>query len=137
MSDFDVEINDAELQRIISDLQGGHLDDWLAGLAEQAVGDMKLSMGDSPNGNQYWRGNKIHYASIASFPPNVDTGALRASLHTEKRGDNDYIIADGVEYGIHLELGTENMEARPFMRPIILQLAIDILRNTVDGDVIP
>lgn len=48
-----------------------------------------------------------------------DTGALRSSLHTEKKGKNLYWVADGVEYGIYQELGTYKMAAHPFMVPAV------------------
>lgn len=56
------------------------------------------------------------YAS--SMAP-VDTGALRNSLHTERKEDLVYWVADGVEYGIYQELGTYKMRAHPFMVPAV------------------
>ena len=49
----------------------------------------------------------------------VMTGALRNSLHTEKKGHLHYRIADGVEYGIYQELGTHRMAAQPFLIPAV------------------
>jgi HK97 gp10 family phage protein len=49
----------------------------------------------------------------------IDTGALLNSIHTEKRGEETYWVADGVEYGIYHELGTHKIGARPFMLPAV------------------
>src|SRR5574343_1106457 len=49
----------------------------------------------------------------------VDTGALRASIQAQKRGNLLYWVADGVEYGIYQELGTYRMRAQPFMVPAV------------------
>jgi len=55
--------------------------------------------------------------SPAGGPPGVDTGALRASIHTEQVAPLVVHVADGVDYGVHLEYGTSRMGARPFMLP--------------------
>ena len=48
----------------------------------------------------------------------VDTGRLRASIHTEPmRPANKIITGDGVEYGVFVEYGTMKMKAQPFLRP--------------------
>lgn len=49
----------------------------------------------------------------------VDTGALKNSLHTEKHGEFTYWVADGMEYGVFVELGTSRMSAQPFMAPAV------------------
>jgi len=49
----------------------------------------------------------------------VDTGALKGSIHTEKKKPGLYWVADGVEYGIYQELGTHKMRAQPFMVPAV------------------
>lgn len=52
------------------------------------------------------------------FAP-VDTGRLRASIHLFPlaKGETTYTVSDGVEYGIHQEYGTFNMQGTPFIRP--------------------
>jgi HK97 gp10 family phage protein len=70
--------------------------------------DVKQSFGTSP--------------SAAGSPPGVDTGALRASIRTEKLGDYSYQIVTGVEYAIYLEMGSSKMSARPFMGPMAMRL---------------
>lgn len=56
--------------------------------------------------------------STPGDPPGVDTGALRASMRVVKVQRLRFEIRDGVLYGIHLELGTEKMAARPFITPV-------------------
>lgn len=50
-------------------------------------------------------------------PPGVDTGALKGSIHAKPDRPLTWIVADAVEYGVHLEFGTTRMAARPFMVP--------------------
>ena len=47
------------------------------------------------------------------------TGALKNSIHTERKKAGLYWVVDGVEYGIYQELGTSRMQARPFMVPAV------------------
>lgn len=47
----------------------------------------------------------------------VDTGALRASIHTSRIKSDLFWVSDGVEYGIYQELGTYKMGAQPFLAP--------------------
>jgi HK97 gp10 family phage protein len=49
----------------------------------------------------------------------VDTGALKNSIHTEKKKQGLYWVADAVVYGIYQELGTHKMSAHPFMVPAV------------------
>jgi len=48
----------------------------------------------------------------------VDTGRLRASIHTEPlRPAKKISVKDGVDYGVYQEYGTYKMKPQPFMRP--------------------
>lgn len=49
----------------------------------------------------------------------VDTGRLKNSIRLEPMhsGESEYVLADGVTYGIHQEYGTVKMRAQPFFRP--------------------
>lgn len=81
------------------------------------------------------RGNKRHRPSAAGFPPNVDTGSLRASItgivekkklkiigfvgsHLGKLAAKADVGTD-LEYGVYLELGTRKMQPRPYLRPAL------------------
>lgn len=90
------------------------LDSWLRGVAQQMTNEIVLSFGTGPGGVTY----DNHVASSPGFPPNIDTGALRASMHWNKEGSLEYQISDGVEYGIYMEEGTEYIAARPFVQPV-------------------
>lgn len=90
----------------------------LRGAANEMVSDMKMSMGTSPAGATYKHGNVSHVASAPGYPPNPDTGALRASINFYPESNTRVVIADGVEYGLYLEIGTERIEPRPFVVPV-------------------
>lgn len=94
------------------------VDEWLRGIAQQMVGDIKLSFGTSPDGRAYKRGKVVHIASQPNYPPNVDTGTLRASIDSKRIDSYNQQIYSQVDYAIHLELGTEKMLARPFVEPV-------------------
>lgn len=57
-------------------------------------------------------------------PPGVDTGTLKNSIIAEP-GDNadEWVVHDGVEYGVYLEYGTSKMAARPFFLPAVEKVA--------------
>lgn len=48
----------------------------------------------------------------------VDTGAMKASIHVEKKGTGRR-IGTSINYGIYVELGTRRMRAQPFIRPSV------------------
>lgn len=102
---------------------------WGDGFAQQIVTDIQLSMGTSPRGRAYMRGKSVHFASLPGYPPNVDTGALRASMRWARVAAGQWRIYDGVDYGYKLEMGI-NVQARPFVRPAMdrarLRLPLDI-----------
>lgn len=87
-------------------------------IATEMLNDIVLSFNTSPDGETYRRGGIEHVASQEGYPPNVDTGTLRASMRWARTGAFRWEISDGVEYGIFLELGTENMAPRPFVSPV-------------------
>ena len=60
-----------------------------------------------------------HQASAPGDPPATDTGRLRASIKSDL---TDLVrlaaeVGTNVEYGRHLEYGTVNMAARPWLKP--------------------
>jgi hypothetical protein len=102
---------------------------WLDMKAEGLVTDIKLSFNTSPPGRTYTRGGVSHTASQEGYPPNVDIGTLRLSIRWERDGLFRRKIMDGVNYGIHLEDGTERIAPRPFMQP-----AFKRLEQTIEAD---
>lgn len=117
MAKHGVRVDKKKLERIIQQ-SPTWFDTALRELAIEGVNLIVLSFGSSPPGMTYGG----HVASQSGYPPNVDTGALRASIHMERKGNMEYWIMDGVVYGYHLESGTSKMAARPFMRPAFEQL---------------
>lgn len=85
----------------------GQIEAFGRSVATEMTSDIVLSFGTSP--------------SAPGDPPGVDTGALRSSIHWDPEGKTRWIIADGVIYGLHLELGTSKMAARPFVGPVFME----------------
>jgi len=70
-------------------------------------------------------GGKPHVPSAAGDPPRVDTGVLRSSItHELKIIDREPIarIGTNVTYGRDLELGTSQVEPRPWLRPALARV---------------
>jgi hypothetical protein len=111
-------VDTRRLQQLIGSLPGA-VDDALNAAAHEALAQIQLSFNTSPAGETYTHGSIEHVASAPGYPPNVDTGTLRASMRAEKAGPLEYQVMDGVEYGVYLELGTERVAARPFVTPVI------------------
>jgi len=79
----------------------------------QAVRDMhSISQGEI-----YRRGSVNHTASKPGDAPNVDTGTLVNSLFVAKVDQLTYKVGTNIDYGTHLEFGTRNMAARPWLKP--------------------
>lgn len=114
-----IDVDLSGLERVLRD-EPKKVDQWLAGVAETMVGDIKLSFGTGPAGKSYKRGKggKYHVASSPGFPPNVDVGTLRASIRQEPAGRLTRRIVAGAENAELLENGTAHMAARPFMSPV-------------------
>ncbi len=110
-------VDSAKLRAIIAD-NPALVDDVLRSAATEMLSDIVLSFNTSPPGREYERGSVVHVASMPGYPPNVDTGALRASMNVQKEKPGEYWIQDGVEYGLELEDGTERKGARPFIAPV-------------------
>ena len=64
-------------------------------------------------------GGDPHQPSEPGEPPHRDASALAASIHVEKPKPMVRDIMDGVDYGIHQELGTSDMAARPWLTPAV------------------
>ena len=94
-----IELDTRKLDELVNEMPGG-ADAFLRWVAQQITDEIKLSFGSSP--------------SPRGGPPGVDTGALRASMHWYERGDLEYVVSDGVEYGQYQEL----IYDRPFMTPV-------------------
>jgi len=117
MDGIDIRMDTELLDRLIRETPE-KADAWLRGVGNQMLNQIELSFGDSPPGREYQRKSVTHLASQPGYPPNVDTGALKASMRLVKMADLHFQITDGVEHGIHQEMGTETIAARPFVAPV-------------------
>jgi HK97 gp10 family phage protein len=106
-ANFSVKIDDAKLQSLIRTSPSK---------ASNLVNAMAL------DGDAYVVRSFTVSPSAPGEPPGVDTGALKNSIHVEKTGEFSRAIVTGTEYAAHLEFGTENMAARPFMGPMAAYL---------------
>ena len=66
------------------------------------------------------QGTMVVLATAKELAP-VDTSLLRTSIHRIKMSDNEYVIEDGVDYGVYQEYGTSKMQAQPFFRPAVMR----------------
>lgn len=62
----------------------------------------------------------------------VDTGALRASIHTIKINKFTYWVADGVNYGVFQEVGTKYIEGVHFMQKAAKKNKAQIVKDIED-----
>lgn len=63
-------------------------------------------------------GGKRHQRSAPGEPPKTDTGRLAGSIFAEfSNGGLRAVVGTDVVYGEHLELGTKNLAARPWLFP--------------------
>lgn len=75
----------------------------------------------SPSGVTYEKYNprRSHVASAPGQPPNTDTGRLAGSIRAVMSGTPTAYVDALADYAVHLEFGTRNMAARPFMTPAV------------------
>lgn len=74
------------------------------------------------SGAEYRRRTITHTASTPGNPPNSDTGNLVNNITVRKiSGGYDVGSRSGAPYGVHLEYGTRNMQARPWLLPAFLK----------------
>jgi HK97 gp10 family phage protein len=77
-----------------------------------------LILSTAKTGRVYTRRGVDHHASAPGEPPASDTGRLIGSLVTEYDEANlTGRVRAAAEHAMPLELGTEKMEPRPFLRP--------------------
>lgn len=118
--------DNARLRKLINGLPG-RADELVRGAAQEINNEIVLSFGTSPENRttgerdtrgRFTKGQLINTRSKPGYPPNVDTGALRASMRWQLVGQRRAIVYTGVLYAHHLEMGTERMAARPFIYPV-------------------
>ena len=97
----------------------------------EAKGIMKLGGRSSTGTNIDEAGNTISESNMAKVgtyrskpgePPRVQTGTLRRSITHEMDPTLPIVrIGSGVKYGLYLEMGTDKMAPRPFLRPALVK----------------
>lgn len=95
-------------------------DEWMGDdVCAEIVEDIQSKFNSGPPGRAYRRGGSTYIASSPGYPPNDYTGELKESYHYSKSRQGEYIIADGVPYGVYVEYGTSKMAARPHVNVTI------------------
>lgn len=73
-------------------------------------------------GKIYSRKDIFHQASAPGESPASDTGTLvRSITHDVSEQEFEVALHASADYAGHLELGTRNMEERPFLRPALIK----------------
>lgn len=116
-----VEVLEEASRSVESDLVGrieaGTLNG-LRALALMAQTDAQRRVLKGPKtGRIYRRGAGFHQASAPGEAPANDTGFLAGSIKIEVTQKLQVDLHALAPYAIHLEYGTRNMAARPFLRP--------------------
>ena len=98
-------------------------------LGQDIVDAIKEFLSQPGTGKMYKSGKtRWHQASAPGFPPAVWTGELKGSIShvIGKEGGTVFLyIGTTKDYGVYLEFGTINMEARPWFRVILEKLKPD------------
>lgn len=81
----------------------------------------RLILQSEPSGILYqkYKPKKLHRASAPGEAPASDTGTLAGSIETEQVSESTYKVGTVHDYGLYLEYGTTQMEARPWMNPTL------------------
>jgi len=123
-----------QLTELVSRRVGGVL----RATGHQMVRDVQTSMTQTERKSEgVKRGPKIHYPSKPGQPPAPDTGALRSSVEMDD-GDLQsqgvvYVGFTGfAPYGAYLEIGTDEVPARPSLRPALDRVAAP-LKDALKG----
>lgn len=88
------------------------------------------------SGVLYQRRGVVHQASAAGESPASDTGRLAQSGRTEfNAAELSGTVVFSTLYAPHLELGTEKMEPRPYLRPA-LAINMASIQADVAGEVV-
>lgn len=79
-----------------------------------------LSGGGGGKTYEKYNPRRTHTASAEGQPPKSDTGFLASNIAVNLDKQNLAVdVESKADYSIHLEFGTQNMKARPFMFPAL------------------
>jgi len=73
--------------------------------------------------------SRSHRASAPGEAPATDTGRLASSVSVRASGTMTAYVFTPIEYGPHLEFGTQNMAARPWLFPAMESQRADWLKR--------
>lgn len=95
-----------------------------------------LILNGEKTGRVYRRGNVEHQASAPGEAPASDTGTLVGRIETSYDEANlSAQVAARTAYAEPLELGTQKMEPRPFLRPALankLDEGVEMVQEEID-----
>lgn len=92
--------------------------------AQQARGEiMRRIMRGPKTGKVYKRGGVTHQASAPGEAPASDTGRLANSVQIKRVSDKRATVGSRLAYALYLEMGTDNIRARPVWRPVARKAA--------------
>ena len=81
-----------------------------------------LSGGGGGRTYEKYNPRRTHTASAEGQPPSSDTGFLASNIEIKlNRQELSVDVESRADYSVHLEFGTQNMKARPFMFPALEQ----------------
>jgi len=92
--------------------------------AKEAEGQAKALMDEPKHGRVYGK----HIASAPGEAPAVDTGNLKNSIGT-KGVSHGWAVTVKADYGVYLEFGTVRIAPRPFLKPVVEDLAGPFLKE--------
>lgn len=85
---------------------------------EKAVKSIQDNSGGKPDIRYNPRRGVV--VSKPGKPPNTDTGRLVQSIQVEFRNNGlEGIVGTNLKYGVWLEFGTQDMPARPWLKPAV------------------
>lgn len=107
----------------------------LDALGYDIVAQIKDFISQQGTGKMYKTGKTAwHQASAPGFPPVVWGGQLKISIsHVVGTEGNKVFLYIGTTlmYGVYLEVGTKNMQARPWFRIILVKLKPDTINYLI------
>lgn len=117
---------------IIAAARRGALRGLVAGMHE-IVDEATSLQHDTPRtGRTYRRRGVEHVASSPGNSPAPDTGTLVGSARVDLNAPELTVTATWTaDYALALEMGTENVAARPFVRPALAKRADDAQRTVL------
>lgn len=99
----------------------------LYSLGQDLENEVKDFISKPGTGRWYRKGKTVWYqASLPGFPPTIKWGELKGSIShvVVIEGEKTFLyIGTTKDYGYWLEVGTKNMEARPWLEAILNKLA--------------